>query len=479
MSIRSTSLAARPHFGLSLDAMDYGPYVPHEFGDIAEAHYLKHLGWLTAAVHCSIPWPQEDVRVNYDGDDYFLRGVKERNGRRGAPAVTMRCAKGERNAVLGKIYRFASILGWYKRGYVDIGGYMTGSHAMLYSDGLEISTVLASTPYGFNCNYLPLIRDEQTRRALAFWREGSRLRHLHAGYAFLSYFKVIESQFDASSDRVSWIAAAIPQLGTTPTLQFSEASKRIAELSAQGLDVGKHIYESGRCAIAHAQFSDGRGDPDVAEDRVRLARELSIVEALAHKYIVEVLKVPNEMDVYSARNRLDPLRSCVPDAQWDALRERRHISRRQFSLNGCSVGFAQWPHAPTPQLSELLVRAVSVRDGIVSLQANNRAGTIKIEFVLNFPLGKAYIKPYHTGYLQPARSDTAEDAIACVLFRREVIGNGRMELWLSGGGRMDFEVFIPTNIDWIGTSRKLDAEILSLRQLLPSSQSDETSKHRC
>jgi hypothetical protein len=57
-------------------SMKHGPYVPHEFGADAEAHYATGRGWLTAACFSSIPWPEEDVRVTYDGDDYFLRGAR-------------------------------------------------------------------------------------------------------------------------------------------------------------------------------------------------------------------------------------------------------------------------------------------------------------------------------------------------------------------------------------------------------------------
>lgn len=241
----------RARITLRLGAMKHGPYVAHEFGENAESHYGSAMGWLTAACSASIAWPQEDVRVNYDGDDYFLRGVRDRNGHRSGPAITMRCTQGNDNEVMGKILRFASILGWFKRGYVDVGGYITGTHANLYSEPNSQARMLAGGSHSFDCNYLPLIRDERTRRALAFWREGCRLRNIHAGYAFLSFFKVIESQFDNSAARVTWIAGALPTL-------TGDAADRVNELSTQITDVGKHIYDSGRSAIAHAKYSDGR-----------------------------------------------------------------------------------------------------------------------------------------------------------------------------------------------------------------------------
>jgi hypothetical protein len=438
--------------------MNHGPYVLHEFGEVAEAYYSAHLGWLTAAVYSSIPWPQDDVRVAYDGEDYFLRGVRERGGHQSAPAITMRCSGDTINAVLAKMYRFASILGWFKRGYVDVSGYITSSHAVLYSEQSNSASVLAGGPHGFDCNYLPLIRDDSTRRALAFWREGLRLRNVHIGYAFLSFFKVVESQFGKSADRVSWIASAIPKLD-------GDAAKRVLNLSAHVSDVGKHIYDSGRCAIAHAQFADGRGDPDVPEDRVRLREDLVIVEALARNYISEVLQVPDEMSVYRFRNRLEPLSTYIPVQARDKLKAKQHVSRRSVGLNWIMAGLAHWPHAPVQELSKLGLRVIAIRDGVVFVCATNQAGNIVLEFALDVPAGKAHIDIENCKYRRPQPGESPDDAIAVVNFRKQVIGNGRMELWLPDGGRVDFEVVIPVNIDIGGTWRLMDKEIDDLKQL--------------
>jgi hypothetical protein len=321
--------------------------------------------------------------------------------------------------------------------------------------------VLAGGPHGFDCNYLPLIREERTRRALAFWREGSRLRHLHAGYAFLSFFKVLESQFDRPSDRVDWITATIPKL-------VGEAAKRVQELSTECGDIGKQIYESGRCAIAHAQFSDGRGDPDVPEDRMRLTKDLTVIEELARNYITDVLQVPDHMMVYRARDRLELLSAFIPAAALSTLRAKGHVSRRHVGLNGLSVGIAHWPHAPVPELSRLTLRATEVRAGRVLVFATNDSGSIRLAFELDFPSGRAHIDLERATYRPPRAGEAPDDAIAVVQFRKQVIGNGRMELWLPDGGRMDFEVLIPVNIDIGGTWRLMDSEIERLEKLRPS-----------
>jgi len=439
--------------------MKHGPYVPHDFADDAEVHYrIPPLGWLTAACSSSIAWPEDDVRVHYDGDDYFLRGVRDRNGHRGGPAITMRCGNGQSYEVMGKVYRFASILGWYKRGYVDVGGYVVGTHANLYFEPQSYASTIAGGPNGFNCNYLPLIRDERTRRALAFWREGARLRNIHVGYAFLSFFKVIESQFDKSASRVAWIAGALPNLE-------GDAAIRVSNLSAEVADVGRHIYESGRSAIAHAQYADGRGDPDVPEDRKRLTSDLAVIEALARKYIIEELQVPDEMQVYRTRDRLEALEPFVPQQVQQMLKSKMHVSRRRVGLHGITAGLAHWPRPPVSTFAELALRITEVRDGWVMVSGSNRVGTASVGFAFDFTSGRAHIDVCKLEYRLTSDIRTVEDAIAVVELRKQVIGNGLMELWLPDGGRLDFEVLIPENIDIGGTFRSMDAEIAQLRQL--------------
>jgi hypothetical protein len=439
--------------------MDSGPYVTHLFGEAVQEQYRVHRGWLTAAAYSSIPWPQEDVVIRYDGDDYFLRGVNDKTGRMSAPAITMRCAKDKTNEILGKIYRFASVLGWFKRGYVDIGSYATSSHPILYSEATHTGAVLAGGPEGFNCNYMPLIRDEATRRALAYWREGSRLHRLHTGYAFLSFFKVIESQFGAAKrKRTAWIEKAIPTLE-------GDVQARVQELLKERLDVGKHVYESGRCAVAHAAFSDGRGDPDIPEDRIRLSKDIGIIRSLAMKYITEVLKVPDEMEVYRTRDRLLPLRSIISASHLASLRSGEHVSRRHVGLQGLKVGVAMWPNEPIAQLANLRLRVVEVRDGQIWLEAHNDASTVRLGFVLDAKTGRAHVDLEATAYTRPTPGSPADDAVAVVEFRKAVIGNGAIEIWLPDGGRIDCEILIPVNIDIVGTFKNMEAEIASLRAL--------------
>lgn len=69
------------------------PYVPHLYGEAAQEKLKTKQGWLTVGVASSIPWPQEDVWVFYDGHEYVLRGKKAGDEKR-SPCISTPCARG-------------------------------------------------------------------------------------------------------------------------------------------------------------------------------------------------------------------------------------------------------------------------------------------------------------------------------------------------------------------------------------------------
>lgn len=169
------------------------PYVLHTFGEEVDHKLRSRRGWLTAGVASSISWPSLDVCVNYAGDEYFLRGSK-RDGKPSPPGITIACNENGADEAIAKVYRFTSILSWFMGGYVDVSGYICGSHPCLYGNPRTVysSLGIAGTK-SFNCNHMPIVEHGNVRKALAFWREGKRLEEVHASYAFLSFYKVIDA----------------------------------------------------------------------------------------------------------------------------------------------------------------------------------------------------------------------------------------------------------------------------------------------
>jgi len=195
------------------------------------------------------------------------------------------------------VYRFISILGWYFGGYVDVDQSQEFSQKSPVSFIRNAKVVKYSMTYynpsnsdDVDCTSLPIINDEKDNIALAFWREGLKLKDIHAGFAFLSFYKAIESQFTEKDNKETnkgckkWIT---DNLGLLP--DNTRAGGRIKDLLSQGgsfKDVKEYLFKSVRCAVVHASAENKKIiNPDIPSDREKLVLDLPIMEALAERYI--------------------------------------------------------------------------------------------------------------------------------------------------------------------------------------------------
>ena len=74
------------------------------------------------------------------------------------------------------------------------------------------------------------------------------------------------------------------------SIRDEEAVRRIDALGKQHGDVAAYLYESGRCAVAHAH-SDPIVDPDDFSDLRRLSEDMWIIKAVAEFLIENELHV--------------------------------------------------------------------------------------------------------------------------------------------------------------------------------------------
>lgn len=415
------------------------PYVPHLFGADAERKLTERRGWLTSGVASSIPWPQQDVWVHYDGNEYILRGATGGDHQR-SPCISTPCAHNEVDSAMTRMYRFASILGWFKHGYVELTGSGWGTAPIRYSSRDTAALTLDGNRY-FSCNYMPIIDDDQVRKALAFMREGKRLRHVHQPYAFLSFFKVVESQF-TSKDRVAWIQANLDQLD-------GEAASRVAALRATDVDVSKHLYESGRCAIAHASLGESIVDPDVPADRRRIAEDLVVMEALAMRYLKVEVRVPDEMELYKSRDRTAPWHTLLPENTLRRLRNGEHVrdSAEFGQLQNRQVSVRLWPHEPAESLSGLtMVPEGLLRPGVVQFLAYNERKTLFLRFALDLARGRLHTMIENGGLTEEYNELTETDVEHFTRYFHSVVGNALVELCLDGVDPVPCEVVIPRNV---------------------------------
>lgn len=414
------------------------PYVPHLFGEAAHAKLTSTFGWLTAGVDSSIPWPQDDVWLLYDSHEYVLRGTKGGEDK-SPPCISTPCNRGEMDAAITRIYLFASVLGWFKGGHVDVTGSIWGSRPVLFGSRDTFTATLDGGKY-FNCNYLPIIEDDLVRKALAFMREGRRLRHVHEPFSFLSFFKVVESQF-SSKDRVLWIEANLDELE-------GEARKRVAELRAQGIDVGKHLYGSGRCAVAHASLGGTIVDPDIPADRRRIADDLDVMAGLAYRYLKIEARVPDERQLYENRDRTVPWHPLFPAETLKVLQEGGTVSDLdalgQLQDNGVSVRL--WPNDAPDCMRNMRLIAERFAPGVLTFLLINERETVLLRFALDMVNGRVHTMLDGGGVTDRFGEVTEADIENYTRYFHSVVGNAQVELCMEGYDPVPCEIVIPVNI---------------------------------
>jgi hypothetical protein len=417
------------------------PYVPHIFGADALAQVRGRFGWLTVGVASSIAWPKDDVWIEYDGVEFVLHGAKQEGEHYIAPCISTPSDKDHVDEALSRLYRFTSVLGFYKGGYVDITGRLWGTQIIRYSNPRDtFTTLLQGGKRSFSCNHMPVIEDDQVRKALAFLREGRRLERVHEPYSFLSYFKVIESQFE-SKDRVLWVEK---NLGL---LTEERAVERINQLRGQGVNVNKHLFDSGRCAVAHASVGGDIVDPDVPADRKRIAADLDIIAALANRYIKVDAGVPDEMDLYETRDRLAPWHSLISPGAVAALKAGGHVENveKLGRLVGATVSMRLWPDPPAKQFEAMTLLPMESGDGIVKFIVLNSRGTIVLAFVMDLARGRLHTL-LNEGGLRGGAEIAEQDVEDYTRYFHSVVGNRIVELTIEGAEPVDCEVIIPVNV---------------------------------
>lgn len=419
------------------------PYIPHIVGEAAMTQVRGRRGWFSAGITCSIPWPEQDVWLQYDGAEYILRGAKRLSDDKHPPMPCIHTpAPTQRDEELARLYRFVSILGYFMGGYVDITGANWGTHPVGYvgMPGRERMVTIQGGKFNFSCNHMPVVEDDQTRKALAFLREGRRLCHVHEAYSFLSFFKVIESQFEAR-DRVNWVTDALDKVTE------EDAVKRISELRAQSIDVNKHLYDSGRSAVAHASIGRDIVDPDVPADRRRIVADLPIIAALARRFIQFDAGIPDSAELYRTRDRTEPWHALMTPDAVDKLKSRGVIEDvaglGQFAEARVTVRL--WPEPAAEQFKNMQFLVEACGEGVLFYMALNERQTIALRFAIDVASGHVHTQLDNSGLLNPEHV-TEKDVEDFTLYFHSVIGNRTVELSVDDAAPVDCDVVMPVNI---------------------------------
>nr|WP_155253489.1 methylamine utilization protein MauJ [Bradyrhizobium japonicum] len=211
-----------------------------------------------------------------------------------------------------------------------------------------------------------------------------------------------------------------------------------------GIDVANHLFESGRCAVAHASLEGEIVDPDIAADRRRLSADLVIIEELARLYIRDELGVPDSRSLYRTRDRLAPWDPLLPAETLISLRTGADAAATGLNERVVSVGL--WPDGPIAGLERMTMYTDAVHQGVVKVVLFNERKTIMLVFFLDYKAGRIHTNLEDGGLLHGENNPDENDVRAYATFFYKVFGNGIAELACDGLEPVDCEIVIPVNM---------------------------------
>lgn len=243
--------------------------------------------WLNLAVCPQFSWPNSQVEITFEGYTIVLQ--PRRKGPKDevelAATVSVFDPNGISFEVGGTIAsRFLSRLEWSQNaGVVELfpaGSNHPGKPGRLGQGTYPRSGYIQVEPWDFI--YLPTAHGQEVDLALGLFREGMSVNS--APFSFLSYFKVLNIHHRGGAGQKAWINDNFHHIWYQPALD------RLAELQRTESDVGKYLYEEGRCAVAHA-YGSTLVNPDTYADRRRMERDLKLMKELATSFIEKELGV--------------------------------------------------------------------------------------------------------------------------------------------------------------------------------------------
>jgi hypothetical protein len=271
---------------------DASDSLPHH-KDVLPPELLMNGYWHVASVSTDSIWPTQAQKQRWHGVDIWIMPLT----REFCPAVALRGNYGNREQQK-LLMRFISMLSWVEEtGFALECGGLSGGNLPRPLGRPMGRMALKRGP--FDLSYFPEVSGEKAMRVLGFMREGRSLNH--AGYAFLSYFKILETAFPDGRKRGAWVTAAISKLDDFGVKEALGIVRAQGAMSADA--ISKHLFDSGRCAVAHGA-STPVIDPNDLSDLHRLGSELPIMQALAARVIEEVFGVETQRtNARKRRNR--------------------------------------------------------------------------------------------------------------------------------------------------------------------------------
>lgn len=252
--------------------------------------------WLNLAVSPGFSWPNRQVEIPFEGYTMVLQPRRQPPEDKVELAATVSVfdPNGTSFEVGSTVAsRFLSRLAWsHNGGVVEL--FAAGSNFPERPGRVGQGTYQRSgwaqvDPWDFI--YLPAADRQEAELALGLFREGMSVNS--TPFAFLSFFKILNIHHGGGMGQMNWINDNIHRI------LHSQALGRLGEIQKTEADVGRYLYEEGRCAVAHAHGTP-LVNPDSYADRRRLEDDLKLMKEIAALFIEMELGVLSERSYWES-----------------------------------------------------------------------------------------------------------------------------------------------------------------------------------
>lgn len=392
--------------------------------------------WLCLNIETRTAWPTKPQAFVFEGHQVWIMPITKDN----YPGLAAnKPADMDRDECFALLHRALSVLAWLE----DTGAvvvHMSGGNLPRMMEMRQPSFGFAIRD-DFDLSDLPVIENPSGKLALALMREGRGLNH--PGYSFLSFYRALEITIPDGKVRGEWVTENIEKLEGHRAKEALEKLKA----SVQG-DIGKHLRESGRHAIAHAQ-ADPIINPDDPRDARRLNEELPILEGLAILAIQDQLGIQTRHKIwqehlYELRGWKEILPAAVVDASLAAV-----PPDIQADIDLPLIDFRLRHSEPFPLLMRMTPVHLGLTNQRVELVYRSADGLAELMFWLNFAEERLEFDLDRSFNLYDDGSVAAlQNGKERCRFIWDYFGNGEIQIWDADTSKLISRVdaFIPLNM---------------------------------
>jgi hypothetical protein len=369
------------------------------------------------------------------------------------------------------VLRFISTLSWVEeRGFMVEGGGVSGGN-LPRPMGRDKEFGLFSICDEFDLSYFPEATDEKAMLALGLMREGRGINHV--GYAFLSFYRVLEVAFSTNSRRLEWITA------TLDGLTGFNVKEALDGIRAQGIvtpeAISRHLFQSGRCAMAHANRKP-IVDPDNPSDMRRLGSELPIMRELAIKAIEEVFGVETrDTNFHKHHYELAGFKEVLGPDLVDKLKRGETVTDA-IMVNIPDISVRIRKRDPYPPLNNLRCKGIGQAGKLCHLFFEALGGDVQFRFSLDFGEERIDFDLFDdVSASDTGTAKSAERVGEVRRFQQDYFGNGQLHIVNADTGALigRKDAYLPTKMYLDGKSAKAERahwKALALQRREPESE---------